>query len=46
LAGQVFQWRHLGALHAGRCPQVATILPVKVVPAAARATLRRVLPIA
>jgi hypothetical protein len=50
LAGQVlsmtptakfFLFWHLGALHAGRCTQAATIPPATVVPVAARATPRR-----
>jgi hypothetical protein len=34
-AAKLFQFRHLGALHAGRRAQAATIPPVKVLPAAA-----------
>jgi hypothetical protein len=37
---------HLKALRAGRCAQAATIPPVKVLLAAARATPRRVFPLA
>jgi hypothetical protein len=55
LAGQVlsmtsavkfYQFWHLGALHAGRCVQAATISPLNVVPAAARAAPHRVFPLA
>jgi hypothetical protein len=55
LAGQVlsmtstvkfFQFRHLGALHAGRCVQTAAIPPVKVILSAARAVPHRVSKIA
>jgi hypothetical protein len=55
LAGQVysmtptakfFHYFHLEALHAGRCAKVATKKPVAFIPSAARATPRRVLPLA
>jgi len=45
-AVKFFQLWHLGALRAGRCAQAATIPPVTVVPAAARAAPRRVSPLA
>jgi hypothetical protein len=35
-----FQFWHLGALHAGRCAQAATMAPVTVATAAARAAPR------
>jgi hypothetical protein len=43
---EFFQFWHLKALHAWRCAQAATIPPVTVVPAAARAAPRRVSPFA
>jgi hypothetical protein len=41
---RVFQFWHLGVLHAGRCAQAATIPPVKIILAAARAAPRRASP--
>jgi hypothetical protein len=39
------QFWHLEALHAGQCAQAVTVLLVKVILAAARATPRRVFPL-
>jgi hypothetical protein len=43
---KLLKFRYLGAPHAGRCAQAATIPPMKVVSAAARAAPRQVSPFA